>query len=128
MIILAKKQDVYWFKHDFNARRDQKILMMRSVYGAEGYGWWWMLVEMMREASNYSLKLTGKYAMQSIAKELEADPARLKEFISDCIKEFELFESDGETFWSPSLNRRMDAYNEVIEKKREAAKARWNQQ
>lgn len=122
------KKDVYWFKHDANARRDQKILMLRTVYGAEGYGWWWMLLEMMRESSDYRLKLTGKYAIPTLAKELGADPEKLKEFISDCIKEFELFDSDAEEkyFWSPSLLRRMRAYEEVINKRREAANSRWN--
>ena len=122
------KKDVYWFKHDANARRDQKILMLRTVYGAEGYGWWWMLLEMMRESSDYRLKLSGKYAIPTLAKELGADPEKLKEFISDCIEEFELFDSDAEEkyFWSPSLLRRMRAYEEVINKRREAANSRWN--
>lgn len=120
------RNETYWFKHDFNARRDQKILEMRSVYGAEGYGWWWMLIEMMRESSDYKLKLSGKYAIPTLAKELDADPDHLQQFIDDCIHEFELFQSDKKTFWSPSLMRRMTAYNDVIEKRREAANSRWN--
>lgn len=120
------RNETYWFKHDFNARRDQKILEMRSVYGAEGYGWWWMLIEMMRESSDYKLKLSGKYAIPTLAKELDTDPTQLQQFIDDCIHEFELFQSDKKTFWSPSLMRRMTAYNDVIEKRREAANSRWN--
>jgi len=116
------KQDVYWFKHDGNARRDIKILEMRAEYGAEGYGWWWMLVEMMREATDYRLKLSGKY----LSKELDANPDRLNKFIQDCINDFELFQSDDKYFWSPSLCRRMANYSDVIEKRREAANIRWN--
>lgn len=123
---MAKKLDVYWFKHDANARRDQKILMLRTVYGAEGYGWWWMLIEMMRESSDYRLKMSGKYAIATLAQELGADPERLKEFIQDCIEEFELFQADDDYFWSPSLLRRMRAYDEMIDKRREAANTRWN--
>lgn len=119
------KQDVYWFKHDANARRDHKILMLRAVYGAQGYGWWWMLLEMMRESSGYKLKLAGKYAIPTLAQELGAEPDRLKEFIEDCIEEFELFETDSEYFWSPSLLNRMKAYDLVIEQKKEAANRRW---
>jgi hypothetical protein len=119
-------KDVYWFKHDANARRDQKIMTMRLVYGAEGYGWWWMLIELMREAQEHKLRLTGKHTLAALAKELDAKPQKLKEFIQDCIEEFELFQSDGEYFWSPSLVRRMNAYNEVVNKKREAANLRWN--
>ena len=120
------RKDVYWFKHDGNARRDQKILEMRSVYGAEGYGWWWMLLEMMREASDYRLKLTGKYAIPTLAQELNADPERLQAFITDCIEEFELFQSDGKCFWSPSFLRRMENYNKLVDIRREAANSRWN--
>jgi len=122
------KKDVYWFAHDANARRDQKITMMRLVYGAEGYGWYWMLVEMMREAEEHKLKLTGKYTMASLAKELDAEPKKLKEYIDDCIKEFELFQSDGEYFWSPALTKRMKKYHETIEKRKEAANKRWKKE
>lgn len=31
-------KDAYFFAHDCNARNDPKILALRSVYGAEGYG------------------------------------------------------------------------------------------
>lgn len=127
-LVKLAKPDVYWFKHDANARRDQKILMMRSVYGAEGYGWWWMLVEMMREATGYKLKLTGKYALPMLADELGGDIKIIDEFITDCIEEFELLESDGEYFWSPSLLRRMAAYDEVVEQRRKAANARWKKE
>lgn len=116
------KQEVYWFKHDGNARRDIKILEMRADWGAEGYGWWWMLVEMMREATGYKLKRKGKY----LAKELDATTDQLTQFINDCIDDYELFDADDKYFWSPSMIRRMAAYNKVVETKRAAANARWN--
>jgi len=122
---MAKKQEVYWFKHDGNARRDQKILEMRLVYGAEGYGWYWMLIELMREATDYKLKLSGKYAIPTLAKELGAEPDKLKQFIDDCIKEFELFQGDDKYFWSPSLIKRMSVYDEKVEQCRAAVNKRW---
>ncbi len=41
--------DKYWFKHDYNARNDEKILELRAEFGAEGYGIFWMLMEKMAE-------------------------------------------------------------------------------
>jgi|GEM_PF-5332459 len=122
------KRDVYWFSHDANARRDQKMIMMRHVYGAEGYGWFWMLIEMMRETEDHRLKLTGKYTMTALAKELDSNcnANALQKYIEDCIEEFELFETDGEYFWSPALCRRMVKYHETVDKRREAASKRWN--
>ena len=34
----TNEKDAYFFSHDCNARNDPKILALRSVYGAEGYG------------------------------------------------------------------------------------------
>ena len=49
------------------------ILPMIDEYKAMGYGWYWMLLEMMRERDQdeYCLPLTGKHDLASIAKELE---------------------------------------------------------
>jgi hypothetical protein len=122
------KQEVYWFKHDGNAHRDIKIIEMMGVYGAEGYGWFWILLELMREATDYKLKYAGKYGIKTLAQEMRAEPERLKEFIDDCINEFELFQADDKYFWSPSFLRRMSAYNQVIETKKQAALSRWSKQ
>jgi len=119
------RNETSWFKHDFNARRDQKILTMRLVYGGEGYGWYWMLIEMMREATDYKLRLSGKYSIQALAVELGADQGMLANFILDCINEFSLFESDGEYFWSPSLCRRMEPLDSKRIQCQEAAAERW---
>lgn len=116
------KQEVYWFKHDGNAHRDIKILEMRSAYGCEGYGWYWILIELMREATDYKLKRNGKY----LAIELNTDPDTLNQFIDECINEYELFQADEKYFWSPALIRRMDAYTKVIETKKAAANTRWS--
>ena len=122
------KRDVYWFQHDANARRQQNIVAMRTVYGSEGYGWYWMLMELMREAEDHKLKLTGKYTMPALAKELDAKPDKIKEFIEDCMNEFELFAGDDKYFWSPQLNQRMEKYHQTIDKRKEAAKKRWNKE
>lgn len=50
----TNEKDAYFFSHDCNARNDPKILALRSVYGAEGYGVYFMLVEILREQPEYS--------------------------------------------------------------------------
>lgn len=120
------RNEISWFKHDFNARRDQKIMEMRDEYGSEGYGWWWMLLEMMREATDYKLKHSGKSSINILAKELDTQPERVKQFINDCANEYGLFQMDETQFWSPSLLRRMKSYNDTIDKRRNAALSRWN--
>lgn len=118
-------KEAYYFSHDSNARHDPKITAMRSVYGSEGYGWFWMLIEMMREADGYKLDMQGKYSLNAYAKQMDTECKALEQYVNDCIKEFELFDSDGCYFWSPSLNRRMAKREEVVEKRRAAANAKW---
>ena len=63
-------KDAYYFSHDANARRDPRIAQMMSVYGFEGYGWYWALVEMMREQAQYKLDISGKYFYHGLSNEL----------------------------------------------------------
>lgn len=119
-------KEAYYFSHDSNARTDPKILEMRSVYKAQGYGWYWMIVEMMRDQEDYALSMQGKYVWNAFASQLDATAEEIKAFIEDCISEFKLFESDGAKFWSKSLLQRMKTKEEKSEKARKSAEARWN--
>lgn len=118
-------KEALYFSHDSNARHDPKMTAMRSVYGSEGYGWFWMLVEMMREADEYQLDMTSKYAFHAYAMQLQCESDAFASFVHDCINEFDLFKSDGVTFWSESLLKRMKIKAEKSEKAKQSAEARW---
>lgn len=119
-------KDTFYFSHDSNANQDPKILAMRSVYGWEGYGWYWMFIEMLRDQEDYHLNIEGKYAFNAFALQMHCDEEKTQQFINDCINEFKLFESDGKTFWSNSLLRRMEKAEERSKKARKSAESRWN--
>lgn len=123
---MAKKAP--FFSHDMNARHDPKISAMRGVYGAEGYGWFWMLNELMAESDGYQLDCKSKYAFNAYAMQLQCKADILQKFVSDCIEEFELYATDGITFWSNSLRKRMQYRDAVSEKRAEAANKRWEKQ
>lgn len=118
-------KEAYYFSHDSNARHDPKMTAMRGAYGAEGYGWFWMLIEMMMEASDYKLDMHSKYTFNAFALQLQAEPMQIEKFVLDCINEFDLFASDGQFFWSESLLRRMKKRKTISQKRQEAAKKRW---
>lgn len=119
-------KEAYYFSHDSNARRDPDILKMRSVYGSEGYGWYWMIVEMMRDQTDYKLDMHSRYAFNALALELLCENEKAQYFITDCINEFNLFETDGIYFWSNSLLRRMNKKEKNSELARQSANARWS--
>ena len=116
-------KDAYYFSHDSNARNDPKILRMRRVYKSEGYGWYWALVEMLRDEEDY--KLCIEDGGNALAMQMQCEENAAHKFIADCITPFELFESDGTHFWSNSLMRRMERKEEKSEKARQAALSRW---
>ena len=118
-------KEAYYFSHDSNASQDPKIIQMCSVYKAEGYGWYWMLIEMMREQEDFKLPIRGKYAINALALHLYADALIFAQFIDDCVNEFYLFERDEYNLWSDSLIRRMSLREEKKEKAKKAAQVRW---
>jgi hypothetical protein len=111
-------KEAYYFSHDANARQDEKILMLRAEHGWEGYGIYWALVEMMFEASDSALHHN---KIRGIAVSYNINITVLESVINTCITE-ELFVSDGEKFWSDSLIRRKNKYQEIKEKKAEAGR------
>ena len=92
-----------YFQHDVVASRDEKILLMRSRYGARGYGLFWLIIEhLFISGGQASLD----YKLISMA--IGEDRRTVTSFLNDCIDVFKLFASDGQTFWSERLNRDLD--------------------
>jgi len=136
----------FFFSHDSNASSDPKIIQMCSVYSAQGYGWYWMIVEMMREQKDYKLLISGKSAVNALAKRMYCDRNSTRKFASwlamrlhcgrnmikifaswleDCINVFHLFRRDGDYVWSESLVKRMKQMESKSENARQSAMARW---
>lgn len=118
-------KEAYYFPHDSNASEDPKILQMCSVYGAQGYGWYWMLIEKMRDQEGYKLDISGKYALNSLAIRMYTDKDTLVSFLNDCVEEFKLFRRDETHLWSESLLRRMLVKEQKSEKARQSVQQRW---
>ena len=120
----ANHKNTYYFSHDCNARNDEKILVMRSIYGLEGYAMYFMIIEILREQADFKLKDT-KYLPNALAVQLGTDVETVQKFLDDCCDEFNLFVRKDGFIYSESLNRRMGIVNEISKKRKEAASKRW---
>lgn len=121
-------KDAYYFSHDSNARTDTKIADMIFDYGMEGYGMYWVIVEVLRENENFKLK-HNKSTCRALAMQMHITCIeKITKFVDDCINDYELFATDGEFFWSESLIRRMGKVEDIREKRRKAAQKRWNKE
>lgn len=100
-------KDTFYFKHDCNARQDEKILALRMRHKWEGYGLYWAIIERLRESSNY--ECVKDYNL--IAFDLRTDAATIKSIIED----FGLFTftEDGKRFYSERLSTDMSIKNDL---------------
>ena len=114
-----------YFSHDAKARRHTNLQALQLIYGIEGYGRFWILMEILREQPNYKYQLKTKFAYPVLAKELATTPEKVKEFISSCINDFSLFKTDGRYFWNDTLIETMDLMEAKSKRAREAVKKRW---
>ncbi|OJV40853.1 MAG: hypothetical protein BGO29_14900 [Bacteroidales bacterium 36-12] len=110
------KKEAYYFPHDCNARNDEKILAIRMRYGAEGYGVYFMIIERLRESSNY----IHVKDYNTIAFDLRVSSGLIKSIIED----FGLFAftDDGKCFYSESLLARMKPLDNLRTQRQEAGK------
>ncbi len=89
-----------YFSHDSNAKDDPKIIKLIDALGLEGYGAFWVLIELLREQPNLRLPIA---SIPRICRTFGITTPKME----SVIYHFELFSNDGEYFFSPSLLKRM---------------------
>ena len=109
-------KDAYYFSHDSNAKDDPKCMLLIEELQLEGYGIYWLLVEVLREQENY------KYPLRMVPV-LARKFLTTKEKMLAVIYKYDLFVVENEEFfYSESLNRRMGLMNDKREQARLAGK------
>lgn len=115
-------KDTISFLHSSSAHRDEKLLELRMLGGAAYYGLWWMLLEHLREATDYKIQEKRKNA---IAYAFAVPTQEFNSFFDACI-ELELIKiSENGYFYAPSLFKTMENYDERRGKARASANKRW---
>lgn len=114
------KKDAYFFNHYCNARHDRKIRRLRKDLGMEGYGIYFMLLEVLREQMDYRYPFKD---VDLLSEEFGVSDAKVKAVIA----KFDLFEiDDEENFFSPKFILYLQPYIEKTQRARLAAKVRWD--
>jgi len=115
---------VAYFSHDADARRDPKIAALIAKKGMEGYGRFWVIIEMLREQESYRLPCKA-WAFEALGSEMKTSPDDAKQFIKSLVDSYDLLRMDEKHFWSDSLCRRMVLMEEKSKQARQAAAKRW---
>jgi len=113
------RDNTFYFTHDYNTRNDIKIKKLLARFGLLGYGIFWAIIE---ELYNNANALPLDY--ECLAFDLRCEVDVVKSVIND----FELFNLEGDTFKSLSVERRLKVREEKSKKAKESANARWNKE
>lgn len=111
-------KEAYYFSHDSNAFHDPKILKLRASHGLEGYGFYWALIEYLRNQPEFKISVND---FDDLPFFLNCDQAKCKQMLNKCL-DVELFLIEDGKLFSISLLRRMEKYLEISNKRKEAGR------
>lgn len=112
-------KESYYFSHDYDPVSDIKMVAMTKEFGALGYGLYWRIVEMLHSENEHKLPLK-KLVFLAISSQLNVAIETIEKFINESITTYELFKSDGESFWSERVLKNVSK-RESIKHKRSLA-------
>ncbi|SCY19077.1 protein of unknown function [Nonlabens sp. Hel1_33_55] len=102
------KKDGYWFPHYSNTKNEPLIARMRMILGAEAYGIYIMILELMRDEEEY--KLNSSYEVIAYNLNLQNH-----DIVKKVIEDFGLFEFENDSLIvSKRLNKLMSGYDKTI--------------
>ena len=107
-----------WFSHDSDAHDDIKLRRVLRKYGPEGYGLFWLLIEILAKEGNGGIDVK-RYPLSDLAADFYTDTAKLQRCLNLMVEEG-LFCGDklkAGLLYSPSLERRADTYTKRTKRK-----------
>lgn len=100
------KKDAFYFPHDSNAKDDPKCIMLIEELGLEGYGIFWVLLELLRDQPEYKAPIM---MIPAIARRYNSSAEKFK----SVILRYGLFQVEDENFFfSESFRNRMKSIDD----------------
>lgn len=96
----------HYFKHDVTASGNQKLMLLMEKEGAKGYGFYWLLIEMLSRQPNLRAPMD---LLSPLAYRFRTKAKNLRRLVED----YDLFVVDGGSFRSPGLDKRMKPFIEA---------------
>jgi hypothetical protein len=111
-----------YFPHDVDASQDEKIEAMRSVYGNDGYAFYFITLERIYRSDTGELDLNNDVIFVSLAKKIMVTQNKLRKMIQTSV-EIGLFSSENyeklKILTSDGIKKRLSVINGLRDKWRE---------
>lgn len=99
-----------WFKHDASANMDAKLKKVRMKYGMEGYGLYWLCLELIAQnVEKHNLSFALEHDSEVIAFDSGINRALVEEMINYMV-ELKLFENVGGIIYCLKMSTKTDEY------------------
>ncbi len=115
-------KETFYFQHDYEPTSDPKISALLAEYGAEGYGIYWRIIEMLHSNPEHKIPKK-KYIFIALAKQLVTNDNKIELVITYATDVCELFLPDSEFIISSRVLRNFEKRDQISEKRAEAGKA-----
>ncbi|MCP4372978.1 MAG: DUF4373 domain-containing protein [Deltaproteobacteria bacterium] len=109
-----------FFSHDVNASHDPKLIALIADYGMEGYGFYWIMIEMLHDQGGY-IKRFPKLA-DGIAHKIRSKPEAVLKQIEALLHDYELLLESASGIYSPRVLANLEFQKFMSDKKSEAGR------
>lgn len=116
-------KDSVYFRHDYDAQTDPKIIKLRVKFWWEGYGLFWATLEAMRGETDVELKDADA---DSYAYRFNYDTVKYKSFLNYCIHiELLQYNKVDKVIFSKRLQEDVEHMRNKSKKAKQSADTRW---
>lgn len=114
-----------WFKHDYNARNDPKLVMLRIDTGHEGVGLYWSAIEILHEQGG-AVPLAQLLRILQHEAGQHTTPERIAEYANAMQMHMLLHCTSNGIVTSDRVTRNLQGRKQLTDERRAAAKRRWD--
>lgn len=118
-----QKQGMDYFPHDTDAAGDEKLEVLRALYGNDGYAFYFILLERIYRTADFELDVSDSETIQILAKKVEVTQEKFAEMLQTALKRrcfCSVCYADRQVLTSPGIKKRAQG---VVQKRSKMASA-----
>lgn len=100
-------KETYYFPHDTNATHDPKCLALINDFGVHGYGFYWLLIEVLHQQRDGRLEKFPKL-YDGLAYEFKTTKEDVAKLIEAMLHQYNLLKEDDTHIWSDRVIRNLE--------------------